>query len=63
MQEVELFSERQEVLAALVEDKIVLQSKATEKYHETIFEELRELDEKRSVGTRAEKAHFVTMSK
>ena len=48
MQEVKLLSERQEVLAGLVEDKIRLQSKATEKYHATIFEELRELEEKKS---------------
>ena len=31
MQEVELLSERQEVLNGMVEDKIRLQSKATEK--------------------------------
>ena len=42
MQEVELLNDRQEVLAGLVEDKIRLQSKATEKYYETIFEVLRE---------------------
>ena len=41
-------SGRQEVLAGFVEDKIRLQSKATEKYCETIFEELMELEEKRS---------------
>ena len=48
MQEVKLSSERQEVLAGLVEDKIRIQSKATEKYNETIFEEMRELEEKKS---------------
>ena len=42
MQEVLLLSERQEVLAGLVEDNSTLQSKATEKYYETIFEEMRE---------------------
>ena len=36
MQEVKLLSERQEVLAGPVEDKIRLQSKATEKYYETM---------------------------
>ena len=41
MEEVE--SERQEVLAGLVEDKMRLHSKATEKYYETMSEELREL--------------------
>ena len=48
MQEVKLLSERQEVLAGVVEDKIGIQSNATEKYYETIFEELRELEEKKS---------------
>ena len=48
LQEVKLLSERHEVLAGLVEDKIRLQSKATEKYYETIFEELRKLEEKKS---------------
>ena len=48
MQEVELLSERQEVLASLVEDKIRFQRKATEKYCETVFEELRKLEEKTS---------------
>ena len=48
MQEVNLLSERQEVLAGFVEDKIRLQSKATEKYIETLFEVLRVLEEKKS---------------
>ena len=39
---------RQEVLAGLVEDKSRLQSRETEKYYETIFEEMRELEEKKS---------------
>ena len=63
-QEVKLLSERQEVLAGLVEDQSRLQSKATEKYYETIFEGMRELEEKkakRSLGTCSEKAHSVTM--
>ena len=45
IQEVKLLSERQDVLTGLVDDKIRLQSKAIEKYYETIFEELRELEE------------------
>ena len=32
----------------MVEDKIRLQSKATQKYYEQIFEEMRELEEKKS---------------
>ena len=41
-------SERQEVLKGMVEDKIRLQSEATEKYYEKIFEEMRELEGKKS---------------
>ena len=48
MQEVKLLNERQKVLAGLVKDKSRLQSNVTEKYHETIFEEMRELEEKES---------------
>ena len=50
-------------MAGLVEDKSRLQSEATEKYYETIFEEMRELAEKkveRSFRTRTERAHSVT---
>ena len=43
-------SERQDVLAGLVEDKIRLQRKATAKYHETIFEELEEKKSKEASG-------------
>ena len=39
MQEVKLLSERQEVLKGMVEDKVKLQSAATEKYYEQIFEQ------------------------
>ena len=66
VQEVKLQSDRQEVLNGMVEDKIRLQSKATEKYYETIFEELREPEVKKSkesAVSRTEKAHFDTMSK
>ena len=48
IQEVVLGSEGQEVLKGMVEDKIRLQSKATEKNDETTFEELRELEVKKS---------------
>ena len=47
MQEVKLSRERQEVLKGMVEDKIRLQSKATEKYYEKIFEKIRDLEEKK----------------
>ena len=56
MQEVKLLSEIQEVLKGMVEDKIRLQSKATEKYNEQIFEEMREL-------TRTEKTHWIRYQK
>ena len=61
MQEVNLLSVRQEVLAVLVEDKSRLPSKATEKYYETVFEKMRELEEKkvkRSLRTCTEKNTF-----
>ena len=48
MQEVKLLSERQEVLAGMVEDKNRLQSNATKKYYEQIVEEMKELEEKKS---------------
>ena len=48
MQEVKLWSERQEILNNTLEDKIRLQSRATENYHEQIFEEMKELEEKKS---------------
>ena len=46
-QEVNLLSERQEMLKGMVEDKIRLQSRATEKYYEQHFHEM-ELEEKKS---------------
>ena len=63
MQEVKHPNERQEVLAGLVEDKSRWQSKATEKYYETIFEETRELEEKKSkvALTLVQKKHIFTM--
>ena len=48
MQEVFFFCGRQEVLKGMVEDKIGLQSRETEKYYEQIFEEMKELAEKKS---------------
>ena len=49
MLEVDLSSERQEVLAGLLEDKSRLQSKATTgKYYETIFEKIREVGKRKS---------------
>ena len=48
MQEVKLLSERQEILKGMVEDKIRLQSRAMVKNYEQIFEEMKELEEKKS---------------
>ena len=45
-QEVNLLSERQEIFRGMVEDKIRMQSRATEKYFEQIFEEMKKLEEK-----------------
>ena len=47
MQEVELLSERQEVLADLVMSKRDMQ-KNTQKYQEKVFEEFKELEEPRT---------------
>ena len=66
MQEAKLLSERQEVLKGMVEDKIRLQSRATEKYYEQIFEEMKEVGREKVNGSlvaRAEKAHFDVISK
>ena len=46
----------------MVEDKIRLQSRATEKFCEQIFEEVKEEVQGSSV-TRTEKAHFGAISK
>ena len=65
-QEVKLLSERQEVLKGMVEDKIRLRTRATEKYYEQIFEEMKELEQtevKGSVLTCTEKAQFDAISK
>ena len=43
-----LLSERQDTFRGMVEDKIMMQSRATDKYHEQIFEEMKELEEKKS---------------
>ena len=46
-QEVKLLSERQK-LKGMVEDRIRLQGRATEKYYERFFEEMKELEEQTS---------------
>ena len=48
MQEVKLLSERQDFPKGMIKDKRRLQSRANEKYHEQIFEEMKELEEKKS---------------
>ena len=49
MQEVKLLSVRREKLKGMIEDRIRLQNRATEKYYEHIFEEMKEMEEKKSV--------------
>ena len=65
MQEVKPSSERKEVLKGMVEDKIRLQRKATEKYFEKILEEMRELEERKSKGALllVQKTYFDAISK
>ena len=48
MEEVEHFSEKQEVLADLTASKKDMQKEAPEKYQETILEILKELEEQRA---------------
>ena len=43
-EDVEFLSERQEVLAGLMEGKVNMQSEAPQKYFEKIFEVLKELE-------------------
>ena len=63
MQEAKLLSERQRILKGMVEDKIRIQSEATEKYCEKIFEEMRELEEKKEAFvTRTEKHILIRKS-
>ena len=66
IQEVKLLIERQEVLKGMVEDEISLEIIAIEKYCEQIFEEMKELQEKKSKEALLlfqKKAHFDTISK
>ena len=43
-----VLSKRQEIMRGMAEDKIWLQCRATEKYHDQIFEEMKELEEGKS---------------
>ena len=47
-QEIQVLSERQEIFESTMEDKLKLQSRANERYHDQIFEEIQELDQKKS---------------
>ena len=47
-QEIQVLSERQEILKSPMEDKLKLQSRANERYHDQIFEEIKELEQKKS---------------
>ena len=46
-QEVNLLSETQEISRGMADDKIWLQSRATEKNYQQIFEEMKKLEEKK----------------
>ena len=60
-QEVNLLSERQDIFRGMVGDKIRMQSGATEKYYEQIFEEM-ESWKKRNQNTCAGKVRFMKIS-
>ena len=65
MQEVKFLSERQELLKGMVQDKIRLQSRATEKSYDQILEEMKKLEEKKSeeaLVLEQQKARFIEMS-
>ena len=47
-QEIQVLSERQEIFKNTMEDKLRLQRRETERYHDQIFEEIKELEEKKS---------------
>ena len=48
MQEVQLLSERQEVLVGMVASKRNMQKETLQKYQEKVFEEFKELEEQRA---------------
>ena len=54
-QELNYLSERQEIFRGMVEDKIRMWSRATEKYYDQIFEEMKELEEKKSKDRKSTK--------
>ena len=47
-QEIQVKSESQEISESTMEDKLKLQSRANERYHDQIFEEMKELEQNRS---------------
>ena len=47
-QEIQVLTERQEIFKSTMEDKLKLQSRANERYHDQIFEEIKELEQKKS---------------
>ena len=66
MQEVQVLNERQETCKSTMEDKLKLQSRATESYHDQIFEEIKKgagrKEVKRSSATCAEEARSTEMA-
>ena len=44
-QEIQVVSERQETFKSTMEDKLKLQSRANERYHDLVFEEIKELEQ------------------
>ena len=48
MQKIQVLSGRQEIFKCTMEDKLKLQSRAYERYHDQIFEEINEVEQKKS---------------
>ena len=62
-QEIQVLRERQEIFQSMMEDKLKFQSRANERYHDQIFEEIKELEQKKSEETLPEEARFMDISK
>ena len=61
-QEVQLLSERQEIFKRTMEDKLSLHSRATERYHDQIFEEAGRKEARRSSAHGAQKVRIMKIS-
>ena len=47
-QEMQVLSERKEIFKSTIQDKLKLQSRVNERYHDQIFEEIKEMEHKKA---------------